>query len=102
MTPRGCFDCLDVAAAEQRQAQAVEVEPVCVQSTDADPAAEVAAFVDCSVPSSIEAARPAAKVSGNAWRGGQRQMLRAMSKMLNAELRAARDRASWAVRGPML
>ena len=66
MTPRGCFDCLDVAAAEQRQAQALEVEPVCVQSTDADPAAEVAAFVDCSVPSSIEAARPAAKVSGNA------------------------------------
>ena len=72
MTPRGCFDCLDVAAAEQRQAQAVEVEPVCVQSTDADPAAEVAAFVDCSVPSSIEAARPAARSSSNSYSGSNR------------------------------
>lgn len=72
MTPRGFFDCLDVAAAEQRQAQAVEVEPVCDQSTDADPAAEVAAFVDCPVPSSIEPARPAARSSSNSYGSSNR------------------------------
>ena len=62
MTPRGFFDCLDVAAAEQRQAQAVEVEPVDDQSTDADPAAEVAAFVDRPASPVIEATKPAARL----------------------------------------
>ena len=72
MTPRGFFDCLDVAAAEQRQAQAqaveveVEVEPVDDQSTDADPAAEVAAFVDRPASPVIEATKPAARSGGNA------------------------------------
>jgi len=66
MTPRGFFDCLDVAAAEQSQAQAVEFEPVGDQSTDAGREAEVAAFVNRPASATIEAARPAAKVSGNA------------------------------------
>lgn len=33
------------------------------------------------------------KVSHNAWKGGNRPMLRHLSKMFNAEMRAARDRA---------
>lgn len=66
MTQRGFFDCLDVAAAEQSQAQAVEFEPVGDQSTDAGREAEVAAFVNRPASATIEAARPAAKVSGNA------------------------------------
>lgn len=66
MTPRGFFDCLDVAAAEQSQAQAVEFEPVGDQSTDAGREAEVAAFVNRPASATIEAARPAVKVSGNA------------------------------------
>lgn len=70
MTPRGFFDCLDVAvaAAEQRQAHAVEFEPVGDQSTDAGHEAEVAAFVSRPAQTAIEAARPAVKVSGNASR----------------------------------
>lgn len=39
MAPRGFFDCLDIAAVEQRQARAVEVALVDDQSTDADLAA---------------------------------------------------------------
>lgn len=66
MTPRGFFDCLDGAAAEQRQAQAVEFEPVGDQSADAGREAEVTAFVNRPASATIEAARPAAKVSGNA------------------------------------
>lgn len=70
MTPRGFFDCLDVAAAEQRQAQAVEFEfefePVDDQSTDANPAAEVAAFVDRPASPVIDATKPAARSGGNA------------------------------------
>lgn len=66
MTPRGLFDCLDVAAAEQRQAHAVEFEPVGDQSTDAGHEAEVAAFVNRPAQAAIEAAKPAVKVSGNA------------------------------------
>jgi len=66
MTPRGFFDCLDVAAAEQNQAQAVEFEPVGDQSTDVGREAEVAAFVNRLASATIEAARPVAKVSGNA------------------------------------
>ena len=66
MTQRGFFDCLDVAAAEQRQAQAVEFEPVGDQSTDAGREAAVTAFVNRPASATIEAARPAAKVSGNA------------------------------------
>ena len=66
MTPRGFFDCLDVADVEQRQARAVEFEPVGDQSTDAGREAEVAAFVNRPASASMEAARPAAKVSGNA------------------------------------
>ncbi|MBI5334262.1 MAG: hypothetical protein HZB72_06680 [Burkholderiales bacterium] len=66
MTPRGFFDCLDVAAAEQSQAQAVEFEPVGDQSTDAGREAEVAAFVNRPASATIETARPAVKVSGNA------------------------------------
>ena len=46
MTPRGFFDCLDVADVEQRQAHSVEFEPVGDQSTDAGQEAEVAAFVN--------------------------------------------------------
>ena len=65
MTPRGFFDCLDVAAAELRQVQAVEIEPVGDQSADADPVAEVAAFVDRPAPSVIEATKPAARSSSN-------------------------------------
>ena len=74
MTPRGFFDCLDVAAAEQRQAHAVEFEPVDDQSTDADHEAEVAAFVTRPAQAAIEAARSAVKVSGNAsnYSGGAR------------------------------
>ena len=76
MTPRGFFDCLDVAVApaEQRQAHAVELEPVGDQSTDAGHEAEVAAFVNRPAQTAIEAARPAVKVSGNASRcsGGAR------------------------------
>lgn len=66
MTPRGFFDCLDVAAAEQRQAHAVEFEPVGDQSTDAGREAEVAAFVNRPAQAAIEAAKPAVKVRGNA------------------------------------
>ena len=33
-----------------------------------------------------------AKTCRNAWKGGHRQMLRAMSKLLNEELRRAADR----------
>ena len=55
MTPRGFFDCLDVAAAEQSQAQAVEFEPVGDQSTDAGREAEVAAFVNRPASATIEA-----------------------------------------------
>ena len=32
-----------------------------------------------------------AKVARNAWRGGYRQQLRELSRMVNAEIRAARD-----------
>ena len=32
-----------------------------------------------------------AKVSRNAWRGGYRQQLRELSRMVNAEIRAARE-----------
>ncbi len=70
MTPRGFFNCLDVA--EQRQAQAVELEPVGDESTDADPAAEVAAFVDRSAPSAVEAIRPAARPSSSSYSGSNR------------------------------
>lgn len=70
MTPRGFFNCLDVA--EQRQAQAVEVEPVGDESTDADPAAEVAAFIDRPAPSAIDATRPAARSSSNSYSGSNR------------------------------
>lgn len=66
MTPRGFFDCLDVAAVEQRQAQAVEFEPVGDQSTDAGREEEVTAFVNRPAPATIEAAKLAAKVGGNA------------------------------------
>lgn len=66
MTPRGFFDRLNVAAAEQRQAQAVDVEPVDDQSTNADPTAEVAAFIDRPVPAGIEDARPVTGAGGNA------------------------------------
>ena len=72
MTPRGFFDCLDVAAAEQRQAQAVEVEPVGDQSTELDAAAEVSAFVDRSAPSAIEATRAAARSSDSSYSGSNR------------------------------
>ncbi|HBX5338420.1 TPA: hypothetical protein MH415_30665 [Klebsiella pneumoniae] len=72
MTPRGFFDCLDVASADPRQAQAVEVEPVGDQSTDLDAAAEVAAFVDRPAPSAIEATRPAARSSSNSYSGSNR------------------------------
>lgn len=58
MTPRGFFDCLEVAEAERPQAQAVEFEPVGDHSTDADPRAEVAAFVHRPVP--VIEARPLA------------------------------------------
>lgn len=70
MTPRGFFNCLDVA--EQRQAQAVEVEPVGDESTEADPAAEVAAFVDRLAPSAIEATKPAARPSSSSYSGSNR------------------------------
>ena len=72
MTPRGFFDCLDVAAVEQYQAQAVEVEPVGDQSTELDTAAEVAAFVDRPAPSAIEATRPAARSSSSSYSGSNR------------------------------
>lgn len=74
MTPRGFFDFLYVAVAEQRQTHAVEFEPVGDQSTDADHEAEVAAFVTRPAQAAIEAARPAVKVSGNAsnYSGGAR------------------------------
>lgn len=72
MSPRGFFYSLDVAAAEQRQAQAVQVEPVGDQSTDTDPAAEVAVFVDRPVQAVIEANKPAARSSGNASSGSAR------------------------------
>ena len=72
MTPRGFFDCLDVAAADPRQAQAVEVEAVGDQSTELDVAAEVAAFVDRPAPSAIEATRPAARSSSNSYSGSNR------------------------------
>ncbi|SBV53283.1 hypothetical protein XBLMG947_4102 [Xanthomonas bromi] len=74
MTPRGFFDCLDVAAAEQRQAHSVEFEPVGDQSTDAGHEAEVTAFVNRPAQAVIEAAKPAVKVSGNAsdYSGGAR------------------------------
>jgi hypothetical protein len=74
MTPRGFFDCLDVAVAEQRQAHAVEFEPVGDQSIDAGRDAEVAAFVNRPAQAAIETARSAAKVSGNAsnYNGGAR------------------------------
>ena len=65
MTPRGFFDCLDLAAAEQRQTQAVVAEPVDDQSSDADPAAEVAAFVDRPAPPVLEATKLAARSGGN-------------------------------------
>ena len=32
-----------------------------------------------------------AKASRNAWKGGHRQMLRALSRMVNAEIRESRD-----------
>ena len=74
MTPRGFFDCLYVAVAEQRQTHAVEFEPVGDQSTDAGHEAEVAAFVNRPAQAAIEAAGPAVKVSGNAsnYSGGAR------------------------------
>ncbi|MDU0519633.1 hypothetical protein Q8W79_07095 [Pseudomonas aeruginosa] len=72
MTPRGFFDCLDVAATEPRQAQAVKVEPVGNQSTELDAAEEVAAFVDRPVPSAIEITRPAARPSSNSYSGSNR------------------------------
>lgn len=74
MTPRGFFDCLDVAAVEQRQAHPMEFEPVGDQSTDAGHEGEVAAFVNRRAQAAIEAARPAVKVSGNAstYSGGAR------------------------------
>ena len=65
MTPRGFFDCLDVAVAEQRQAHAVEFEPVGDQSTDVGREAEVAAFVNRPASATFEVVRPAAKVSSN-------------------------------------
>lgn len=69
MATRTFFDCLDVA--EQCQAQAVEVELADDQSTEADPEAEVLAFVNRpALPDlpAIEATRPAAARSsrGNA------------------------------------
>lgn len=72
MTPRGFFDCLDVAAADPRQVQTVEVEPVGDQSAELDAAAEVAAFVDRHAPSAIEATRPAARSSSNSYSGSNR------------------------------
>ncbi|WP_251850719.1 hypothetical protein [Enterobacter asburiae] len=72
MTPRGFFDCLDVAAADPHQAQAVEVEQPGDQSTELDAAAEVAAFVDRPAPSAIEATRPAARSSSNSYSGSNR------------------------------
>ena len=44
----------------------MEFEPVGDQSTDAGREAEVTAFVNWPASATIEAARPAAKVSGNA------------------------------------
>lgn len=72
MTPRGFFDCLDVAAADPRQAQTVEVEPVGDQSAELDAAAEVAAFVDRPAQSAIEATRLAARSSRNSYSGSNR------------------------------
>ncbi|MBO9333193.1 hypothetical protein ACNQRN_30500 [Pseudomonas aeruginosa] len=72
MTPRGFFDCLDVAAADPRQAQTVEVEPVGDQSAELDAAAEVAVFVDRPAPSAVEATRPAARSSSNSYSGSNR------------------------------
>lgn len=72
MTPRGFFDCLDVAVAEQNQARAVEVEPSGDQSTELDEAAEVAAFVDRAAPSAIETIRPAVRSSSTSFSSSNR------------------------------
>lgn len=72
MTPRGFFDCLNVAAAEQRQARAVEVAPSGDQSMELDAAAEVAAFVDRAAPSAIETIRPVARSSSTGFSGSNR------------------------------
>lgn len=58
MEQRGFFDDLDENQAEQHPAQAMEFEPVGDQSAEADPQAEVAAFVHHPVPV-IEARQPA-------------------------------------------